>query len=116
MTRKSRPPVVATVRCEILDASMLPPITATGVHIVCPIVAPTATPIAFLCVARAIVARKFKIKASKNMGVRNLEKDRLKAAFPCPASSFSSTSSISFFCESPCNVEKSKTEEEDKQL
>lgn len=42
---------MATVRCEILDASMLPPTTATEVQIVCPIVAPTATPIAFLCVA-----------------------------------------------------------------
>lgn len=30
---------------------MLPPTTASDVQIVCPIVAPTATPIAFLCVA-----------------------------------------------------------------
>lgn len=43
--------MVATVRCEILDASILPPTTASEVQMVCPIVAPTATPTAFLCVA-----------------------------------------------------------------
>ena len=49
--RKSKPPTVATERWEILDASMLPPTTAREVQMVCPIVAPTATPIAFLWVA-----------------------------------------------------------------
>lgn len=48
---KSKPPTVATERWEILDASMLPPTTAREVQMVCPIVAPTATPIAFLWVA-----------------------------------------------------------------
>lgn len=43
--------MVATVPCEILDASMLPPTTASEVQMVCPKVAPTATPSAFLCVA-----------------------------------------------------------------
>ena len=47
---------MATVRWEILEASMLPPTTASEVQIVCPIVAPIATPTAFLCVASAIVA------------------------------------------------------------
>ena len=42
---------MATERWEILDASMLPPTTAREVQMVCPIVAPTATPIAFLWVA-----------------------------------------------------------------
>lgn len=40
--------MVATVFCEILDANMLPPMTANDVHTVWPKVAPTATPIAFL--------------------------------------------------------------------
>ena len=47
--------MVATVPCEILDANMLPPTTATDVHIVCPSVAPTATPMAFLCVASCVI-------------------------------------------------------------
>jgi hypothetical protein len=50
---------VATERWEILDANMLPPTTATEVQIVCPIVAPAATPSAFLCVASC--TRKLKI-------------------------------------------------------
>lgn len=49
--------MVATVRCEILDANMLPPTTATDVHMVCPIVAPTATPTAFLCVASCKITK-----------------------------------------------------------
>lgn len=47
--------MVATVPCEILDANMLPPTTAIDVHIVCPSVAPTATPTAFLCVASCVI-------------------------------------------------------------
>lgn len=43
--------MVATLPCEILEANMLPPTTAIDVHIVCPIVAPIATPTAFLWVA-----------------------------------------------------------------
>lgn len=53
---------MATERWEILDASMLPPTTATEVQIVCPIVAPTATPSAFLCVASC----KRKLEVIKN--------------------------------------------------
>lgn len=48
--------MVATVPWDILDASMLPPTTANDVQMVCPKVAPVATPIAFLWVASAIVA------------------------------------------------------------
>lgn len=47
--------MVATVRCEIFDANMLPPTTARDVHAVWPNDAPTATPIAFLCVASCMV-------------------------------------------------------------
>ena len=43
---------MATVRCEILDANMLPPTTANDVQTVCPNVAPMQTPNAFLCVAQ----------------------------------------------------------------
>lgn len=46
--------MVATVPCDILDASMLPPTTANDVQMVCPKVAPMATPTAFLCVASCI--------------------------------------------------------------
>lgn len=46
--------MVATVPWDILDASMLPPTTANDVQMVCPKVAPTATPTAFLWVANCI--------------------------------------------------------------
>lgn len=56
-TLKEDPPIVATVRCEILDANMLPPTTAREVQTVCPKDAPTATPIAFLWVASCIMTK-----------------------------------------------------------
>jgi hypothetical protein len=46
--------MVATVPCDILEASMLPPTTAIDVQMVCPKVAPVATPTAFLWVASCI--------------------------------------------------------------
>ena len=61
--RKSKPPIVATVPCEIFDANRLPPTTATDVQMVCPSVAPTATPIAFLWVASC--------RIKKQTGIRN---------------------------------------------
>lgn len=77
--RKSKPPIVATVRCEILDANMLPPTTASEVQMVCPKVAPTATPSAFLCVAscrtsKLEITRKSKIS---DRGVANTKNNML---------------------------------------
>jgi hypothetical protein len=63
--KKRTPPIVATVRCEILDADMLPPNTASNVQSVCPIDAPTATPIAFLWVASCIMTTENRITSKR---------------------------------------------------
>ena len=52
---------------------MLPPTTATDVQMVCPIVAPIATPIAFLCVASCKVKNtSVELKIERQMGWKNL--------------------------------------------
>ena len=51
------PPVISTVRSEILLASSLPPITASAVQSACPMHAPSVTPIgsrAAACVTRRV--------------------------------------------------------------
>lgn len=49
------PPTSVTVLTEIFDARILPPITASPVHIECPIIPPVMTPIKFSRAARIIV-------------------------------------------------------------
>jgi hypothetical protein len=54
--KKMHPPQNATVFSEIRAANILPPITATPVHMQCPKQPPTVTPYGFLAAANAIVA------------------------------------------------------------